>query len=110
VSQITGKTVYILGAGASHHTGAPLLKDFLVAARNIRESKRDLKYKDSFDRTFEWIDSLRGSSYYVDFDLDNLEHVFSLAEMCKQLNIRDGELHSSDLRYLILETLDNRCK
>ncbi len=110
MSQITGKTVYILGAGASHHTGAPLLKDFLVAARSIRESKRDLKYKDSFDRTFEWIDSLRGSSYYVDFDLDNLEHVFSLTEMCKQLNIRDGDLHSSDLRYLILESLDNRCK
>ncbi len=76
LAQITGKTIYVLGAGASQHTGAPLLRDFLVTARILREEKSELRYRGSFDRVFEWIDTLRGSSYYVEFDLDNLEHVF----------------------------------
>jgi len=109
MTQITGKTVYVLSAGASHHTGAPLLRDFLVQARLLREGKDQLLHKASFDRVFEWIDSLRGSSYYVEFDLDNLEHVFSLAGMRRQLSIGKGEELFSDLRYVIMETLD-RCQ
>lgn len=97
----------MLGAGASHHTGAPLLRDFLVAARLLSERKRELYYKDSFERVFNWIDSLRGSSYYVEFDLNNLEHVFSLAEMSRQLGLDQGEQLYSDLRCIIAETLDS---
>jgi hypothetical protein len=106
LSTITGKTIYILGAGSSHHSGAPLLRDFLLKARLLRERNADLKYKDAFDRTFKWIDSLRAASYYVELDLDNLEHIFSLAEMQKQIGIEDGEQHFSDLRYVVMETLD----
>ena len=106
---ITGKTIYVLGAGSSHHTGAPLLRDFLLTARLLRESKKELKYKDEFKRIFDWIDSLRGASYYVELDLDNLEHIFSLAEMLKQLGSKEGEEHFSDLRYVVMETLD-RCQ
>lgn len=109
MSQITGKTVYVLGAGASHHTGAPLLRDFLVQARLLLDGKETLRFRNSFQRTFEWINSLRGSSYYVEFDLDNLEHVFSLAEMGKQIGVDGNEERVSDLRNLILETLD-RCQ
>src|SRR5882672_7654554 len=109
MSQITGKTVYMLGAGASHHTGAPLLRDFLVHARLLLDGKDTLCYRDSFQRTFEWINSLRGSSYYVEFDLDNLEHVFSLAEMGKQIGVDGNAERVSDLRKLVLETLD-RCQ
>ena len=104
--QITGKTVYVLGAGASFHVGAPLLADFLVTARLLREGREQLVHKDSFDRVFDWIDKLRGSSYYVEFDLDNLEHVFSLAEMGKQLKLEGAEQIFADLRYLVTETLD----
>ncbi len=50
---ITGKTVYVLGAGASQHTGAPLLRDFLVTARVLLEGKLDLKHKESFKKIFE---------------------------------------------------------
>jgi len=106
MAQITGKTIYVLGAGASHHTGAPLLRDFLVTARLLREGRNELRYRDSFNRIFTWIDSLRASSYYVEFDLDNLEHVFSLAEMSRQLSLEAGEERSSDLRRIIMETLD----
>lgn len=106
---ITGKTIYVLGAGSSHHTGAPLLRDFLLTARLLLEEKQELKYKDSFTKIFNWIDSLRGASYYVELDLDNLEHIFSLAEMLKQLGSKEGEEHFSDLRYVVMETLD-RCQ
>jgi len=109
MTEITGKTIYVLGAGASVHTGAPLLNDFLVKARMLLESKTTLKHKESFERVFEWIDRLRGSSYYIDFDLDNLEHIFSLAEMQRQLAIAGGEMICKDLKYLIMETLD-QCK
>jgi len=109
MAQITGKTIYVLGAGSSFHTGAPLLRDFLVKSRLLREEKKDLKYKDSFDRVFKWIDSLRGASYYVEFDLDNLEHIFSLADMLKQLGSEEGGKYFSDLRYVVMETLD-RCQ
>ncbi len=105
--QIVGKTVYVLGAGASRHTGAPLLRDFLVTARMLRDKGYPLRYKQSFDNVFAWIDSLRGSSYYVEFDLDNLEHVYSLAEMSKQVGEEKGKQVSSHLRYLVTETLDS---
>ncbi len=107
---ITGKTVYVLGAGASQHSGAPLLRDFLLGVRILRESNSTLRFKDSFDRVFEWIDGLRASSYYVEFDLDNLEHVFSLAEMSRQLGLNKGDEISTDLRRVIMETLDNTCR
>lgn len=106
MARVTGKTIYLLGAGASQHTGAPLLKDFLLSARVLREEGGELRYQQSFDRVFKWIDSLRASSYYVEFDLDNLEHVFSLAEMSRQLGLESGEERCSDLRYVIMETLD----
>jgi len=101
--------LYVLGAGCSHHAGAPLLRDFLLSAKLLREGKKYLKYKEAFDNIFKWIDSLRGASYYVELDLDNLEHIFSLAEMLKQLGFEKGEEYFSDLRYVVMETLD-RCQ
>ena len=106
MTQATGKTVYVLGAGASYHTGAPLLRDFLVRARLLHEGRKPLHYKDSFGRVFQWIDKLRSSSYYVEFDLDNLEHVFSLADMSRQIGLPEGKDICSDLTRVITETLD----
>ena len=107
MTQITGKTVYVLGAGASRHTGAPLLSDFLVTARRLMEGNIRLQYTNSFQKVFEWVNGLRASSYYVEFDLDNLEHVFSLGEMSRQLNLSSGNGVSLDLRRVIMETLDH---
>ena len=104
---ILGKTVYVLGAGASAHTGAPLLRDFLVRARLLLEGKTQLTRRDSFKRVFKWLDELRSSAYYVDVDLDNLEHVFSLADMKRQLGHDDGERLYSDLTHIVMETLDH---
>lgn len=109
MDKITGKTVYVLGAGASEHVKAPLLKDFLLSARLLYEGGEDLRYGESFKRVFSMIDALRASSYYVKFDLNNLEDVFSLAEMTKQVGFGRGERIVSDLNYVIMETLD-RCE
>jgi hypothetical protein len=106
LSQIVGKTIYVLGAGCSQHTGAPLLADFLIKARLLMESERELVYKDSFERIFKWVDNLRSASYYVELDLDNLEHIFSLTDMLRQIGSKEGEEYFSDLRYVVMETLD----
>jgi len=105
---LPGKTLYVLGAGASFHTGAPLLKDFLANARFILGSGKGtrLRYKDDFEHVFKWIEGLRSASYYVEFDLDNLEHVFSLAEMRTNIGMPDGPDLRTSLRRLIVETLD----
>ncbi len=75
MNPVIGKTVYILGAGASCHAGAPLLKDFLVAARILYEGRAKLKYDESFERVFKWLDTHRGASYYVE--------LFNLWELIK---------------------------
>ncbi len=108
MAEITGTTVYVLGAGASCHTGAPLLADFLVSARALTGGKyrEDLENKESFENVFKWIDTLRAASYYVEFDLDNLEHIFSLAEMQKQIGSEEGEKLCQSLKHVIVETLD----
>jgi NAD-dependent SIR2 family protein deacetylase len=105
--EVSGKTVYILGAGASVHTGAPLLRDFLVRSRNLLESEKDLRNKTAFEEVFEWLDGLRSSAYYVDFDLDNLEHVFSLADMGRQIGWGGCDRIFSSLKILICDTLDH---
>jgi len=110
LEKITGKTIYVFGAGASQHSGAPLLRDFLVTARLLLESNPNLKHKNSFIKVFDWIDKLRGSSYYIEFDLDNLEHIFSLCEMLKQVGDTEGKELSSNLNYLVMETLDRKCQ
>jgi hypothetical protein len=107
---ITGKTVYILGAGASHHTGIPLLGDFLFSARLLMESNNTLRYREAFELVFAWIDAKRGSSYYVELDLNNLEHIFSLAEMDRQINPGSNNDIVKELRYVVSETIDNACK
>ncbi len=107
---ITGKTLYILGAGASQHTGAPLLRDFLFTARLLAEGRSTLLHREAFDLVFSWIDTQRGSSYYVELDLNNLEHIFSLAEMERQIDPQGGNDVVRELRYVVAETLDNTCR
>lgn len=106
---IVGKTVYLLGAGASVHTGAPLLRDFLVAARHLYESRQNLFKRDSFERVFEWTNHLKSSSYYVEVDIDNLENVFSLLEMGAQIGVEGTGECVEDLKLLTLITLEESC-
>lgn len=107
---ITGKTIYILGAGASYHTGAPLLKDFLARARSLMASDAQLVYRQSFENVFKWIDKLRAPAYYLEIDLDNLEHIFSLISMMQEVEDPEANNLYKDISFVIFETLDHECK
>jgi len=107
MSQILGKTVYLLGAGASVHAGTPLLADFLARARELPYRTKNISCRESFDRVFRWIEELKRASYYIDINLDNLEHVFSMADLGRQIGVTDCDQHFSDLRKMIAEVLDH---
>lgn len=106
------KTVWVLGAGASFDTGAPLLADFLRRSRLMKDGDGNLSSEEveSFENVFEWIETLRKSAYYVDVVLDNLEHVFSLAEMGRQIAHHDCSRIVDDLLVLIDATIRNTCQ
>ncbi len=107
MAKILGKTVYVLGAGASAHTGAPLLADFLAQARELPYRAKDISCLDSFERVLTWIEEIKRASYYVKLQLENLEHVFSLADLGHQIGLRGFQLYCSDLRKVIAEVLDH---
>lgn len=109
--EILGTTVYIMGAGASCHTGAPLLSNFLDSSNSLRGGNEPLCFKDEFDEVFDEIGKLQRVSRYVNLDFDNLEHIFSLAEMRKQLDqTTQGVEFFRNLLHVVTETLDKKCK
>jgi hypothetical protein len=55
---------------------------------------------------FGHLDGMRSVAYYVDSDFDNLEEVFSLLEMGKQLGDNQSVDQIARLRWSIYETLD----
>ncbi|MBI1952894.1 MAG: hypothetical protein HYS41_02070 [Candidatus Omnitrophica bacterium] len=105
-----GKTIYVLGAGASMHTGAPLLNDFLARSRSLVAGNSGLKWKPAFENVLSWVDSLRSPAYYLDLDLDNLEHIFSLIAMMQEVSEPHADEYYSDMSKLVFETLDKECQ
>jgi hypothetical protein len=76
------KPVYILGAGASAWLGAPLLKNFLLRAREQRFSPTFPKVlQEYYDTVFEYQADLFQSRRYLGLDFDNLETLFSILDM-----------------------------
>jgi hypothetical protein len=82
-----GKTVFILGAGASREAGAPLMADFLDKARQLlANGKVNDKDKKHFENVFEALVELRPTFFKSNIDLDNIESVFSAFEMARLIN------------------------
>jgi len=80
------KTVFILGAGASKHTGAPLMNEFLDCAHEIYLLGDAVGYDDDFRRVFEWQAKLKNAhSMCRAIDTKNIESVFSALEMADTL-------------------------
>ena len=108
------KTVFILGAGASRDSGAPLMNNFLDEARFLYENdKIDEMFKDDFKRALAASDNLYKISQKSNLDLENIESVYSLFEMGKFMkklpgvsNWKDIEKIINSLKILILYTLD----
>jgi hypothetical protein len=101
-----GKTVFILGAGASVHQGAPLLNDFLEKAHALSFSKGGLDNQESFDTLFKWLSELRASNVAGFTDLRNLENVFSMISLLKETGDDFGKTLYAHMTKVIFETLE----
>jgi hypothetical protein len=95
--------VYILGAGFSAEAGLPLVASFLARMRdavdwlddNGREEERQ-----AIERVLEFRHRSSAAGYRMNLDLDNIEHLFSLAAA------KLGSATAEDIRLAIAETLD----
>lgn len=108
------KTVFILGAGASRDSGAPLMNDFLEISRSLFENEKiDELFKEDFARAFSAIDNLYKIYPKANLDLENIERIYSLFEMGRFIKKLPGVDNWEDigkivdsLKVLILYTLD----
>ena len=87
------EVVFILGAGASAHTGAPTMKNFYDAVCDlIEEGQLDSNDKEAFDLIIKAKAELERILVKVDMDLNNLETIFSLIEMGNLIEIFPGNI------------------
>ena len=82
------KTIFILGAGASAHANVPVTKDFFGKAIDLIDGEQideeDLEYFNMI-RSFV-MDRIRLVPSNFNFDIGNIETIFSLIEMAKLTN------------------------
>src|SRR5712692_5125562 len=103
------KNVFILGAGFSADAGAPVMSDFLQRARHLLDdpgSGLGEPDREAFARIFEFLRELRAAESKITLDLENIEHLFGLAEMDLEFGGRDRGAFRRDLIFLILRTLE----
>jgi len=115
VNQPDFKPVFIMGAGATHALGAPLLADFLQRSKDIRfSSSFPESLKGPFDRAFKYQSDLSTTKNFMAVDLDNLEVLFSMVDMAHQTTSIDtkekarfDELTNlrNDFMAVVIETL-----
>jgi len=108
--KVRGKSVFILGAGASHHTGAPLLHDFMDTAEWLLRGVRDLPHRDKFQLVFNWLREIRGTFASSSTDLRNLENVFSLLQVQVEADLDQAQPRYDALLYVICETLSQQIR
>ena len=110
------KTVFILGAGASRDSGAPLMNDFLDRARKLYvNGEYGERFREDFERVTGAISDLQKIHSKSELDIYNIEEIFAAFEMAKLINkfpgerIRkeeDIELLIKSLKRVIYVTLD----
>ncbi len=105
------KNVIILGAGASREYGAPVMKNFLDVAARLHAAGKSGKHSDSFKRVFEAISRLQAVHSKSEFDLVNIESIFTGFELAKTLKKFPGieaeqiDQLIDDLKWVIVSTL-----
>ncbi len=106
-------TVFILGAGASHKAGAPMLANFLDVARALDRTNPENPSRDAFKRVFAGIAELGGVYEKARLDSDNLEAVFAAFEMAAlfgrlgRLDLADIKALPDAMRSVIVRTLES---
>jgi len=98
------KTVFILGAGASKDSGAPLMNEFLDRARKLYGSGEcNEKFKEDFECVFRAVSNLQRIHSKSDLNIFNIEDVFATFEMAKLIHKFPGDefINESDFDSLI---------
>lgn len=107
-------TVFILGAGASHHAGAPLMSGFLDAAEDVRRAvPPNWEHRQAFEDVARGRALLQRVHSKAKFDLSNLESVFEAFETAELLGVWHEELPTdlpNKMRIVIAETLKQRVR
>ncbi len=74
--------VYILGAGFSAEAGLPLIDSFLGRMRDavnwLEKNSREGELR-AIERVLKFRHESAAAGYRINIDLDNIEHLFSLA-------------------------------
>jgi hypothetical protein len=84
------KYVFILGAGASVHAGAPLMFNFLDRARDLFLADGRCAYASDLNRVFNAMSQLQVVHSKSVLDIVNLESVLSAFEMATLLGVEPG--------------------
>ncbi len=77
--------VFLLGAGASHQAGAPLMANFLDVAEDLWKTGRAAHREDSYRAVFSSIGRMQLVHSKAQLDLNNIESVFNAFEMARIL-------------------------
>jgi hypothetical protein len=89
-SAAMSEIVFVLGAGASVHTGAPVMATFLEHARLISKGMTKPPWKGHFDQVFDAINNLQRVHSKAYFDIHNLEAVFTILETARTIGKLPG--------------------
>lgn len=106
------EVVFILGAGASCTAGAPLIKDFLNVADDLRNKKDLGNCAPFFDKVFGAISGLQSLHSKSRLNLNDIESIFAAFEMgalikkFPNLPEKDIEETITAIKILILKTLE----
>src|SRR5262249_39543565 len=93
----------ILGAGFSAEAGLPLISSFLVRMRDAvdwLEKKGRHEEREAIERVLDFRHESAAAGYRINIDLDNIEHLFSLA------SAQVGTASTEDICVAIAATID----
>jgi hypothetical protein len=102
---MSGKNIFILGAGFSAYAGIPLMNNFIQKARDyyFELFKNEQKYADKINtcnKVDNYIDRLSKVRSYLNVDLHNIETLYSLIEMESYLGNVEKRLISDFKKYI----------
>jgi hypothetical protein len=95
--------VYVLGAGFSAEAGLPVITSFLGRMRDAFDWLQGRGREDelrAIERVLQFRHESAAAGYRINLDLDNIEHLFSLAAA------KAGTASAADIRSAISSTLD----
>lgn len=77
------KIVFVLGAGASAHSGTPVMENFLEIAEGLLRSGEVNEVKEHFERLFDARGKLEAIKSKANLDTYNIETIYAAFEMGK---------------------------